>query len=98
MAMVEYKIVDGNRVKMTAADIVERKALDDIWDADAPSRQAKKDRRTELENEPNVQALIDRLANATSQQLDAWFAANVTTPAQAITVLKTVVKVLALKL
>jgi hypothetical protein len=98
MAMVEYKMVDGNRVKMTAADIAERKTLDDFWDADAPNRQARKDRRTGLENEPDVQALVDRLANATSQQLDTWFAANVTTPAQAITVLKTVVKVLALKL
>lgn len=95
---MDHKIVDGVKYPLSDAEIAAKKAHEAEWEAEAPARQAKKDRVTGLQGEPAVQQLAHRIANDTSQQIDDYFASNVTTPAQAIDVLKTVVKVLALKL
>lgn len=45
-----------------------------------------------------VQDLFNRLKNADQGQIDQWFANNITTAQQAIPLLKSIVKVLAIKL
>jgi hypothetical protein len=55
-------------------------------------------RKQDMETDATVAQWLDRLVSASNAQIDSWFTANVTTQAQAVVVLKTLVKVLAFRL
>jgi len=97
MSMHTHKMVNGARIALTAQEIAEFDARDAAFAAEEPVRQAKKARVAGLLTDQGVLDLDARLQAATAAQIDQWFAANVTTPAQAITVLKTVCKILAVR-
>jgi hypothetical protein len=89
--------VNGTRIALTAEEIAEAQARDAAWYAAEPTRQAVKVRAEGLRSDQAVRDLDERLRAATAAQIDQWFAANVTTSAQAIAVLKTICKILAVR-
>jgi|KBSMisStandDraft_5_1062788.scaffolds.fasta_scaffold119656_3 hypothetical protein len=98
MSAHTHKMVNGARIALTAQEIAELDARDAAFAAvELPARQAKAARTEGLRTDQGVRDLDDRLRASTAAQIDQWFAANVTTPAQAIAVLKTVCKILAVR-
>ena len=79
---------------MTAEEIAEAQAKDAALRRE-PARQAAKARLDGLR--AATQGLEERLRAQTSGQLDAYFTANVSSTAQAIDILKTVCKILAVR-
>jgi hypothetical protein len=90
-----HKTVNGARIALTADEIAEMQAKDAAWYAEEPARQAAKARIDGLR--AATQGLEERLRTQTSGQLDAYFTANVSSTAQAIDILKTVCKILAVR-
>jgi hypothetical protein len=99
MPVKHIATVDGSvDVELTQAELDKQ-----VLDAQkAAARKAIKDaeeaRVGTLSGDAQVQAWITRLAGSSNEQIDTFFANNVTNAAQAIGVLKAVVKILAYKL
>jgi hypothetical protein len=75
------KMVDGNSVPLSAKEVAELEQRDSEWAAGAAVREAEAARLAELSADAAVVDLAKRLANATSAQIDTWFANNVTNAA-----------------
>ena len=89
------KMVDGVEVALTLAEAADLDARDAAWTAGASARQAGVTRKSGLAADVTVIDWTDRIGHATAAQVDTYFANNVTNAAQAIGVLKAVVKYLA---
>lgn len=98
MSTYRYRMVNGKRLALTAAEIAELEARDAAWAAGESARTAKVQRTQGLKADAAVIDLATRLASSTSAQIDTYFANNVTNAAGAIQVLKAVVKLLAWRL
>lgn len=59
---------------------------------------ALKTRKTAIEADADFIALLDKAKNASNAQINSWLTSNVTTLAQARTVLGALIKIVALKL
>lgn len=93
-----HKIVDGVEVALTPEEIANLEARDAAWTASEPDRQAERDRYHSLMTDDQALQMADRLADMTAQQIDQYFANNVTNLAQLGGVVRSIAKILAVKL
>ena len=67
-----HKMVDGVEVPLTPEEIAECEAREAAWNADAPKRAAREQRNQEINNDTDRRDLLDKLQNATNQQVSQW--------------------------
>lgn len=92
------KLVNGIVVTMTAEEEAARDAEEEAWAAGQPTRDAIAARIQSLDSAIRGDNIIQTLKTMTAAQFDAWWDANVTTAAQAIAVLKRLVKLIIFRL
>jgi hypothetical protein len=85
-------------VELTQADLDQRAADNAVSQQRRAAEQAEETRLGTLSADDDVRAMAVRLATSTNAQIDTYFANNVTNAAQAIGVLKLVVKIIAFML
>lgn len=87
------KILNGQLVDMTAADAAELQAAWDAWAAGKPARDADAARVAAVDDAIGADATVTALKGMTNAEFSAWFAANVTTLAQARNVLERLARI-----
>lgn len=95
---MRMKLVDGVQVPMTPEEEAVRDAEEIAWAAGQASRDALAARVQSLESAIVGDGVIQTLRTMTAAQFDQWWDANVTNAAQAIGVLKRLVKLIIFKL
>lgn len=95
---MRMKLVDGIQVPMTVEEEAARNAEETAWLAGQASRDALAARTQSLESAIGGDSVIQTLRTMTAAQFDAWWDANVTNAAQAIGVLKRLIKLIIFKL
>jgi len=88
----------GTLVPQSQADLDQQPIDDAAHTAMVAARTAEATRQGTLSGDAQVIDWINKLSQSSNADIDTYFANNVTTAAQAINVLKGVVKVLAYKL
>lgn len=96
--MARFKMVNGVPVQMTAQEETARDAEEAAWAAGTAARQAEATRISSLSTAIGGDSVIQSLRSMTAAQFDAWWDANVTNAAQAIGVLKRLVKIIIFRL
>ena len=90
--MPRTKMVNGVPTPMTAQEEAARDAEEAAWLAGEPARVAERTRLESLDTAIGNDGVIQTLKSMTAAQFDTWWDANVTNAAQAIGVLKRLVK------
>jgi hypothetical protein len=85
-------------VELTQAELDQRAADNAVVQQRRAEKQAEETRLGTLSADSDVKAMALRLATSSNAQIDTYFANNVTNAAQAIGVLKLVVKIIAFML
>jgi hypothetical protein len=92
------KSVNGINVEMTAEEIAARAADEALLAAIAEDRSVGRARKLALAEDPETVDILARLRSASPAQIDAWLTNNVTSLAQARTVLGMILKFLGSRL
>lgn len=87
------KLINGALVDMTAAEVAALQAEWDAWQAGKAARDADAARLDAVDNAIAGDATVTALKGMTNAEFSAWFAANVTTLAQARNVLERLARI-----
>ena len=96
--MPRTKMVNGVPTPMTAQEEAERDIEEAAWAASEPARTAARTRLESLDTAISNDTVINTLKSMTAAQFDTWWDNNVTNAAQAIGVLKRLVKLIIFRL